>query len=216
MTESGGFWAGLLLLAVACQDESPAAPPAPSRAPPKPPTAPPAPSTSAPPWPLNRIRAATRVGKAALIDAGKKESFAKACQIWRSCPALKKLPRCEAGLPIVDADQISDEKPPGPIGSRVHVRGPLGLFGTLVYGTECDESKRCCSHLVSPAFLGTAPRGVFLPDHGCGGDESRQCCVAPAFGETLVASGTLRKIPDGLSTWGMVWELEGAELCQLP
>gem|GEM_PF-4975969 len=46
------------------------------------------------------------------------------------------------------------------------------------------------------------------------GDESRQCCDVPAFGQTLVASGTLQAIPPELRKGGIAWELKDVELCQ--
>lgn len=87
------------------------------------------------------------------------------------------------------------------------------MYGGRVYGAECNKTKRCCSRETSDALIGTAPNGVHLADSGCVGDESRQCCNVPAFGETLIASGTLRAIPEDDRMGGVAWELEQVELC---
>jgi hypothetical protein len=209
---SGG--ASLALLATSCDDAG-----APTKhqepatlVPSTPPRVGPVPSASEPQ--VGPMRFATRVGNTALLDVGEKEAWPRACQIWSACLPLKTLPVCDASLQLVAADDITATRAPGPPGARVAVRGPLGLFGGIVQAPGCDRTKRCCTRRTAHAFLGTAPRGVFLRDMGCVGDESRQCCDLPAFGEELVATGTLLAIPGELRIAGIAWELEQVELCR--
>jgi hypothetical protein len=164
--------------------------------------------------PVSHVRVASRSGTAASVDTRKKEDWPRRCQIWSTCLPLKKVPLCAASLHWVDVAEVSTEQAPGAVGSRVSVRGALGLLGGLVQAPYCDRSKLCCTRRTSNAFLGSEPHGLFLSDHGCVGDESRQCCDIPAFGQTVVASGTLQAIPPELRTGGIAWELTDVMLCQ--
>jgi len=70
-----------------------------------------------------------------------------------------------------------------------------------------------CYHERRPIVLGAGPSPLRLWDNSgkfaCTGDESRLCCGAPAFGQTVIATGILT----GSARHG--WGLKDATLCEL-
>jgi hypothetical protein len=154
---------------------------------------------------------ATRVGQSAVYDSGRPERFGKPCRIWSPCPALSPLKRCDPGLRPTAATDLEGPTPPVPSGERIVVRGALRLLRGKITEVWCDNSHKCCNMASSNVFIGDPPRGAFL-QYGCGGDESRQCCNAPAFGQEVVVSGTL--VPRSRGEWdGGYWRITDAELC---
>jgi hypothetical protein len=91
-------------------------------------------------------------------------------------------------------------------GQIVHVRGPLGVhgFGKTLMGCEATDGEGCCNGVWGHIVLG-GEQFLELPGLGCSGDDSAQCCDAPAFGQTVVATGLL-----------VATRLEGAKLCVEP
>jgi hypothetical protein len=84
------------------------------------------------------------------------------------------------------------------------IRGKSTMMG-------CDRRHVCCNRTSSNTFIGDPPRGAFL-QYGCGGDDSRQCCDAPAFGQEVVVSGKLTSRSRG--EWdGGYWRITEAVLC---
>jgi hypothetical protein len=54
----------------------------------------------------------------------------------------------------------------------------------------------------------TSPLHIYLPSFRCDGDESRLCCGAPAFGQTVIATGVLTGSPRR-------WGLKDATVCEV-
>jgi len=99
-------------------------------------------------------------------------------------------------------------------GQTVQVRGLLGvgsLFGTL---KACSGrgARMCCNQSSGPVVLGGAPKTLALDGLFCSGDESEVCCNAPAYGQSIVATGQLvgAESPDPRTSG---WTLAHATLC---
>jgi hypothetical protein len=100
-------------------------------------------------------------------------------------------------------------------GRIVHVRGALGVGGIMSTMVGCHGGA-CCNHLGGDVLLGS-PRDTVGPALGlrglfCAGDESGLCCNAPAYGETVVATGRL--VEDDESPLRGGWHLEDVALCR--
>lgn len=48
----------------------------------------------------------------------------------------------------------------------------------------------------------------------CAGDESRACCNAPAYGQTVVVTGRLEREHDSWGNGSGLWQLASASVCQ--
>jgi len=155
--------------------------------------------------------AATSVGKAN-------------CRMGGGCsePA-KKIPPCEGdndpGHPV--AEILSKTKSLS--GGVVRVRGRLGvgpLYDAPYVGDvdmmnksmhKCDPAVACCKQKWSPVLVG-GPDGALSIEHlGCSGDESRACCNAQAWGQTVIASGML--VPEQRYIRTVGWRLVNVSLC---
>lgn len=120
------------------------------------------------------------------------EGWSASCLINRGCnygaPALE---RCAPALKISNWSDLANTADQH-LNQRISVRGPLGvgaLFRTAV-GCQARDGRACCNRVGGPIVLGGP---ITLPLHGlsCGGDESLSCCNAPAYGQSVVATGTL-------------------------
>lgn len=144
-------------------------------------------------------------------DSGTAKEWPKSCNIARPCPSLKPLKRCPPDIRVVEASTITSQEAPGTIGSELFVRGRLGLFNINQTAVHCNRKQACCNRTATVAFLGDPPHGLYLAPHGCFGDESRRCCTVPAFGQEVIAKGTL--YPLGDPTEGVFWHLKDTSLC---
>lgn len=162
--------------------------------------------------PAVRSGVAKRIGNSAVQDSGEPTQWPRSCQIWRACQPLPRLPRCDPALDAVDAMTILGASAPWRAGEPLAVRGPLGLFTVRYGGPGCDSTKTCCAKRAVSMFVGTPPRGMFIGKYGCFGDESRRCCTAPAFGQEVIARGTLVAL-SGKGN-GVFWRLADPELCE--
>jgi hypothetical protein len=109
------------------------------------------------------------------------------------------------------ATDLEGPAPALPSGERIALRGALRVLRGKVTSVGCDNRSVCCNRASSDVFIGDPPRGAFL-QYGCGGDESRQCCNAPAFGQEVVVSGKL--MPRSRGEWdGGYWRISDAQLC---
>jgi hypothetical protein len=102
-------------------------------------------------------------------------------------------------------------------GGVVSVRGALGVGtiqpvrprGDVFYG-PCDPAVTCCKHLFAPVVVGGVGGVLPIEGLGCTGDDSRLCCLSPAHGQTVIATGHLAR--DGQTDGG--WYLEKATVCE--
>jgi hypothetical protein len=165
---------------------------------------------------------ATSVGAAAVFDAAAPAgtTWAPSCGIHADCaqPA-PALPACAAGVVAEPWSKLeADARRLG--GKAVTVSGPLTL-GTRVRGrgwrpgpghggvatrVRCKAGE-CCRKDPRPVEIGGGGDGLQLPSLECRGDDSRVCCPVPAFGQTVVATGTLTQLRSGR------WTLASPRLC---
>lgn len=97
-------------------------------------------------------------------------------------------------------------------GQFVRVRGQLGVGGLRISMAGCEpkgERATCCNGASGPVVLRDDGASLELRGFKCVGDDSQLCCDAPAYGQTVVASGRL--FPEDPS--GAKWALERVTLC---
>jgi hypothetical protein len=166
---------------------------------------------------------AASLGPAAVLDAPPPSgtAWAPSCAIHSGCaqPTLA-LPACAANLAAEPWSKVRAEA--GRLaGKVVTVSGPLTL-GRLARGrgwkpddrphngvlvrVRCKEGE-CCRQDPRPVELADGRDGLQLPSLECRGDDSRVCCPVPAFGQTVVATGTLKQV------WSGRWTLVNPRLC---
>jgi hypothetical protein len=157
----------------------------------------------------------TAVQETAVIAAADPSRYSAACLIRTGCdfgpPAT---PRCDAGLRVSNWSELTrSPSMSAPVGTTVSVRGTIGvgkMFSTAI-GCRADDGTACCNRVGGAiSIAGTPPlqlEGLF-----CSGDESQVCCNAPAYGQSLVATG---KLEQGTNHAGeKIWKLVGATLCE--
>jgi hypothetical protein len=98
-------------------------------------------------------------------------------------------------------------------GRRISVRGRLevGLQAMTLAACGSANGRGCCNRARSPLVLGGASESLELQGFFCAGDDSQSCCNAPAFGQSVVASGELVAAPSNGKR--MPWILAHAALC---
>ena len=163
-----------------------------------------------------------------LATVGDNASITKTnCQIQRACrEPVKNLPRCSGGGKARAASEVLAAAPTL-AGQIVRVRGPLGVGrqsdgassaprNPIGIETKCDSEVECCRHVWMPVVLGGADNGTLALDGlHCSGDESRACCNAPAFGQTVVATGRLERGTPALGFANVAaWRLADVRVCE--
>ena len=130
------------------------------------------------------------------------------CRIRQRCRGAPiALHRCGFFSLFAIGDTLSDVLPNAefrPAGEKVSVRGVLGVGALSSWAVGCESS--CCSQMFAPVVLAGATDVLRLQGLECQGDDSEICCGAPAYGQTVIASGRL-----GLGTDG--WVLDDPEIC---
>jgi hypothetical protein len=125
------------------------------------------------------------------------------CVALRGCDrAPRAVPWCPPGLRDVETvgDVLSTAS--SLAGHVVHVRAALGVGSIATSLVGCE--KGCCNGVGGAvALVGTGGGTIALERFRCGGDESGLCCDAPAYGETVVATGTLAHLPPLYRGWGL-------------
>lgn len=156
---------------------------------------------------------AVPVGREARLGSDFPDRWSSRCAVQKACASLKALPRCASNLAVLDslpASSIDSRQP-------VALRGRLALSTVTTTAVACKEPsvreprKNCCNSVGASALIRCGETAVRLDSLGCAGDESRLCCNTPAFGQAVVAMGTLR--PAENSGQSPSWELLNPNIC---
>jgi hypothetical protein len=170
-----------------------------------------------PEWPPVAMQFLTPHGRWAAVDYWDPETTSPRCLVHRPCPPIAPLRACEKSIRPIEASALRSYKP-ATYRERVSVRGPLGLALGGVTFRACDswpQTKHiCCNGRSVEVFVGDIPNGARLVGLRCGGDESRACCDVPAFGQTVVATGTIvEEDRTSVTGRGGRWALTDPTLC---
>jgi hypothetical protein len=159
--------------------------------------------------PLPKVMETAMVGSE---DGGR---YSASCLVRSGCnfgPA--KVPACAPDLPVVAWETLRSSAG-AQIGKLVHVRGPVAVgshFSTLM-ACQASDGIGCCNRTNAPVVLGEAP-ALRLDGLFCAGDDSAACCNAPAYGDTLVASGRLATKSERADSRLSGYSLTGVTLCK--
>jgi len=166
------------------------------------------------------------IGETAVVRFRTRESWAdKHCLVHRGCPiGAPPLPRC----PKATSARGSENDPTTVRrwaqlepqaskfeGQTVSVRGPLGvgpIKSTLKGCSTADGKSACCNGTGGSILVGGGVAPLSLSGLACRGDDSQACCNAPAYGQTVVASGVLTALPEA-GPREPRWMLNEPKLC---
>jgi hypothetical protein len=89
-------------------------------------------------------------------------------------------------------------------------------YTTLALCSELVDSghQPCCNHVADSVVIGGPGPTLELEGFFCAGDESEQCCNAPAYGQSVVAYGRLDLAEPHFPGRGRRWKLFGVALCE--
>jgi hypothetical protein len=150
--------------------------------------------------------------QAAVLDfpTPKGKTWPDSYQIHRACekPA-RVIPSCPAGT-SGEAWSTLVARAPTLLGQAIAIRDPL-VVGSWASCYPFDHPGwRICYRGIAGGslVLGQAdpPLSILVSGH-CSGDESRLCCNLPAFGQTVVAKGVLRRTNE--------WYLDHPTICEV-
>ncbi|HEV3192969.1 MAG TPA: hypothetical protein VGY54_20825 [Polyangiaceae bacterium] len=158
--------------------------------------------------------APTVVADLAIFGSTDGSGWSDGCMARRGCTVVPgHVPRCAKGISVqgwsdllASAETLSEKV--------VHVRGPIGVASMSTrLGVRACSKPMCCNSMAGSVVLGGAPRTLGLEGLFCAGDISLACCNAPAYGETLLATGRLTResSPTGFAASG--WTLTDVSLC---
>ena len=174
-------------------------------------------SRSQPPSPAP-IAAAVKGGVAFDPPAPPGVAWASECRIHSDCPALPAaLPDCPSGDVAAPWSQLEPNAQTS-AGRAVRVQGPL-ILGWRRRGIASNRGGKirgrcapgeCCRRDPRPLVIGGGEHELRLQSFECAGDDSRLCCNAAAFGQTVIASGTLTRSND------RSWNLSAPNICVVP
>jgi hypothetical protein len=150
------------------------------------------------------------IGETAVVPRGDPSSWDDGrCLVHYGCTRSPlSIPPCAADAKASPFAEVL-AKAKSRVGKVVRVRGVLRLGGTFSTMVGCGK-RACCNSTSSAIVIGGATEAFALAGLGCTGDESLQCCNAPAYGQTVVAEGRLVPDRDGAAK---AWGLEEPKLC---
>ena len=155
----------------------------------------------------------TPIVESAVLGTQDSPRFGPNCLIHRVCPGP---PRTLSPCPADPAARSAAELVAAGAtlsGRIVHARGPLGVG--MREQTLVGCAGRCCNHSSAPIVLGAGPsKWVRLPELACSGDESRACCNAPAYGQTVIVTGRLESDPGGYDRNASGFKLVDTTVCE--
>jgi len=168
--------------------------------------------------PIALDRSAPPLAEMAVLDPPGLEKWDQRCLVHRGCSALPVVvPPCG---PTMHARDWSDVLSSGEarLGEIVQVRGRLGVSPlaprprVLPKDSSAAIGGRTCDGRVEGSVvLDGSPHVPSLEGFTCSGDESRQCCNAPAYGQAVVATGRLElQLGTGRDPQ---WTLAAVRLC---
>lgn len=164
------------------------------------------------------FEATTPVGETAVVGPTDPTGWSAGCMIHRGCTlAPSPLTACAANVTPTDwAELLASVTALS--GQLVSVRGVLGVSGggMTLMGCSAPDGRACCNHSNAQVVLGGASTTLSLEGFFCTGDESAQCCNAPAYGETVIATGRLEPLPGEVGPSQPTWKLSGVSLCAPP
>jgi hypothetical protein len=171
------------------------------------------------------LEATAPLGESAVARSGGSRAWEDpGCLIRRGCPTrvrplrlcARVAPRPGGGASAVPTWTELESHAEKLSGTVVRVRGPLGVEPVAGKGPACrtkDGQRACCGATFADVLLGGGSHAnLALQGLKCGGDESLTCCNAPAYGQTVIASGRLTPVPDAV--WNKPhWMLAKPKLC---
>ena len=149
------------------------------------------------------------VGETAVIARGAASSWGRTCLVHSGCTLSPvPIPACAPGVKATVWSEVLSTAA-SRAGQVVRVRGPLAIGRGIQTLVGCGEHA-CCNSASSRIVMGDASNSLALAGLGCHGDESFECCNAPAYGQIVVAEGRLVSAgPDSSNPW----RLEQPRLC---
>lgn len=153
------------------------------------------------------FESAVPVQETAVIGAGDPSHYSASCLIRTGCDfGPPPTPHCDAGTRVSSWNELA-RSASASAGTTVSVRGTIGvgtLHSTLV-GCKAPDGIACCNRVGGSVLLAGNPP-LSLEGMYCSGDDSQACCNAPAYGQTVVATGKLERVDHGSreSTWKLV------------
>jgi hypothetical protein len=149
--------------------------------------------------------------EAAVIGTTKPSEWSPSCLARRECTlAAPSLVPCNGSLVPRDWADVY-ESAESLAGQVVAVRGPLGVGPMGTTAAFCNPQHGllgCCNGAHARVMLG-GTSALLLDGFTCTGDDSQLCCNAPAYGESVVATGRLEENVHGFGEW----KLTGVALC---
>ena len=142
------------------------------------------------------------------------------CAIHRTCERVARaIPACPPGAQGISAEAAAQAAE----GATVSVEGALrtGMSSTTRKGcSEVDPETQkprpvqaCCNRNSAPIVVGGGA-GILLGGIGCLGDESRLCCDVAVRGQTVIATGKLRRNQDVIGA-APTHRLDDAKICEI-
>jgi hypothetical protein len=153
------------------------------------------------------------VMEVAVVGATDPEGWDAKCLVRTKCTiSAQPLGACGPDVHARDWSEVLSSAS-NSTGQRISVRGPLGVGpqGTTLVGCGGASGRGCCNRVRGSVVLGGASETLTLGGFFCDGDDSQSCCNAPAFGQSVVATGELTPTPS--QGKHMPWVLAHAELC---